>query len=313
MRADSPEIIGQRDDQLVSYTFAGLEPGPHVLILGAVHGNEKCGSDAILNRVLPRLQSKEMDIIRGRVTFVPICNPRAYAADKRYIEANLNRHMGPKVHPQHYEDHLMNALVPYLQNCDVLVDIHSYTAGGAPFALRGMNFHRDQEEALVAAMGIQDVLYGFADAYKNCGLKYDPRAATGTMDYARERGAYGVTIECGQHKDPVAVDVAEAAIYGALTHLGLIEVRTIPESCAVVRQPLPLDQLRHIHLDRVMYKDRDGQMIGDLQHMAPVRAGDVIARYDDGEDVVATQGGVMIMPCPHTPVGTEWWYIGVDE
>lgn len=313
MRADGPKSIGQRDDKLVSYSFAGINPGPHLLILGAIHGNEKCGSEAILNRVLPRFKTKDLAIGAGRVTFVPICNPRGYAADVRYIEANLNRYMGPKPQPQHYEDHLMNELVPYLQTCDVLLDIHSYTAGGQPFALRGMSFHRDEEEALAAAMGVSNVLYGFADAYKNSGLKYDPRAATGTMDYARERGAYGVTVECGQHKDPKAVDIAEAAIYGALRHLGLIGITDIPKSCGHVRQPLPLERMRHVHLNQVIYKQRAGQMIGNWQHMAAMRAGDLIARYDDGEEVLAATDGIMVMPHATTPVGTEWWYVGVEE
>lgn len=301
------------DETIYPHSFYGPAAGPHLLILGAIHGNEKCGSIAMNDRVLPRLRRGEFNIRKGKVTFIPICNPRAYVEDKRFIDANLNRYMGPKHEIVHYEDRLMNQLCPHLKSCDVLVDIHSYTAGGPPFALRGMNFHRGEEEALACSLGMKNLLYGFGDAYRSCNRKYDPKAATGTMEYARLTGAYGVTIECGQHKDPNAIDVAERAIYGAMLHVGAITALDIPDHCATSRTPLPFTDLYHVHLQQVVYKDRDGEMVGNWLHLSKVPKGSVIARYNDGEEVIADRDGVMVMPHPTTPVGTEWWYIGVEE
>ncbi|MFO0387775.1 MAG: succinylglutamate desuccinylase/aspartoacylase family protein, partial [bacterium] len=56
----------------------GLAPGPRVLILGAVHGNEICGTRAI-ERVLREIDDGSLKIERGSVTFVPVTNPLAYA------------------------------------------------------------------------------------------------------------------------------------------------------------------------------------------------------------------------------------------
>src|ERR1700743_2723936 len=112
-----------------SVTFAGLEPGPKFLVLGAVHGNEKCGTVAI-RRVIEDIEAGRLPILKGQVTFVPIANPRAFDLDQRYAERNLNRYLVPMQNPDCYEAKLGNILCPMLAACDVLLDIHSYTVGG---------------------------------------------------------------------------------------------------------------------------------------------------------------------------------------
>ena len=56
---------------LTSHTFHGLEPGPRLIVLGAVHGNEIGGTRGI-ERVLDELARGDLVIVRGSVTFVPI-------------------------------------------------------------------------------------------------------------------------------------------------------------------------------------------------------------------------------------------------
>ena len=60
------------------HQFAGLEAGPRVLVLGAVHGNEVCGARAI-ERVVRELDEGRLSIARGTLTLVPVTNPRAAA------------------------------------------------------------------------------------------------------------------------------------------------------------------------------------------------------------------------------------------
>ena len=76
-------------------SYTGAADGPRVIFLGAVHGNEACGTTAI-RRAIATLQSGELTLLQGCVTFVPICNPRAYAENTRFIDRNLNRHFYPK-------------------------------------------------------------------------------------------------------------------------------------------------------------------------------------------------------------------------
>jgi uncharacterized protein len=62
---------------LRAHQFAGLDQsGPRLIVLGAVHGNETCGTRAI-ERVLGELERGELQITRGSLTLVPVANPLA--------------------------------------------------------------------------------------------------------------------------------------------------------------------------------------------------------------------------------------------
>ena len=67
----------RRPSQLRSVSYRGLAPGSRLLVLGAVHGNEVCGTQAI-RQILQEIDSGELALQRGSVTFVPVTNPLAY-------------------------------------------------------------------------------------------------------------------------------------------------------------------------------------------------------------------------------------------
>ena len=71
-------------------TFYALQPGIHLVVLGAVHGDEHCGPVAI-KRFIEALQLGEVELLEGAVSFVPVCNPKAYEQKRRFVERNLNR------------------------------------------------------------------------------------------------------------------------------------------------------------------------------------------------------------------------------
>jgi hypothetical protein len=49
---------------LQSHGYRGLEPGPRLIVTGAVHGNETCGTRGI-ERVVAELARGEFEIVRG--------------------------------------------------------------------------------------------------------------------------------------------------------------------------------------------------------------------------------------------------------
>ena len=57
--------------------YAGERPGPRLIVLGAVHGNETCGARAI-ERVIAQLSAGRLAIVAGRLTLVPVANRKAY-------------------------------------------------------------------------------------------------------------------------------------------------------------------------------------------------------------------------------------------
>ena len=62
---------------------------PSSLVMGAIHGNEKCGTIAI-DRVMSEIDSGHLKIVKGQGDLpIPIANPKAYELDQRYFERNL--------------------------------------------------------------------------------------------------------------------------------------------------------------------------------------------------------------------------------
>ena len=285
-------------------TLAATTPCPRLLILGAVHGNEKCGTAAI-KRVLAEFESGALALEKGRVTFIPICNPRAYDADQRFIERNLNRYLVPMETPDCYEARLGNILCPHLASCDVLLDIHSYTVGGDPFILVGP--FKSEERSYAESLGIATTLTGWTDAYAATGRgpKGVPsEESTGTTESARRSGAVAVTIECGQHKDPKAPEVAYRAIHNVLRHFGFIKERRAVSRSA----PKRLITVVSVH-----YRDEGWNLPKDWKHLEVVTKGQAMALGPNGETLKAPDDGFIIMPKYAAVTGEEWFYFGVEK
>lgn len=284
------------------------EPGPSLLVLGAVHGNETCGATAIL-RFLREVEEGRHELQRGCATLVPVSNPRAYAEGRRFTERNLNRYLVPQAKPDCYEARLGNILCPLIERCDALLDLHSYPDGGPPFAMVGTP--NEAERAFAGSLGVATLLTGWEDAYRATGRAAneakDADESIGTEEYARRCGKISTTLECGDHTDPEAPGVAYRAILGALAHLGMIAAppTDAPEA------PPPARHL--VTMEQVFYRDGPGALTRAWRNLDPVRAGDLIARLDNGTELRAPKDGVLILPDRHAGDGQEWFYTGRSE
>ena len=212
-----------------SISYVSPQPGTRLVVLGAVHGDETCGTRAI-ERVVAELDAGTLTLVKGRVTFVPVTNPLAYAEKRRAGDRNLNRKLQPTTTPREYEDHVANWLCPLLAEHEVLLDLHSFRAPGVPFVFIGPRdnagplepFARAAcEEALALRLGVGRVVDGWlatyaagiarrrelAAAFPDAVLDLDPAYGIGTTEYMRSVGGAAVTLECGQHEDPRALDI----------------------------------------------------------------------------------------------------------
>jgi predicted deacylase len=287
---------------VVSYSFHAEQAGPRLLVTGAVHGNEICGARAIPDFVRD-FESGRRKLLRGSVTFIPVCNPGAHAADVRYLERNLNRFLVPQEKPDCYEARLGNILCSYLERCDYLLDLHSYTVGGAPFIYAGPP--DEVERAYARALGAEAMVFGWQSSYAASGVAQRPvsrEESTGTTEYSRRFGAKAVTLECGGHREPHSVEVARRAIGLALNYL---EVAEHDPAFVAPRGDLPL-----IEAKRVFFRKGGGAFTKAWKNFEAVRAGEVIARDGDGTELAAPGDGVLILPHADTADGTEWFYWG---
>lgn len=288
-----------------SVTFTAPEAGPRFLVLGAIHGTEMCGPHAI-RRVIDDIHAGRLTIVRGRVTFVPVANARAFAEGKRFIDRNLNRFLVPVEQPQLHEEKLGNILCPMLADCDYLLDIHSYTVGGPAFAIAGSD--DAVELGLAASLGADATLIDMADAYERSeklGVTPHPDEAVGTTLYARRSGAGAVLMECGKNGDPATIDVAYRAIVGALGYLKMIDEGETSETTT--------HRQRLIRTHKVYFRTDDGAYAQDWKNLSPITKGQHLATRASGEKLYADIDGVMIMPNVNVALGGEWFYTGVDE
>ena len=302
-----------------SITYCSLRPGPKLIVLGAVHGNERCGTHAIED-IMQAIDGQELTIARGQVTFVPITNPLAYRNNTRNGERNLNRHFAATDNPQAFEDHVIGWLGPLLLDHDVLLDLHSFAAEGEPFALIGPDNNQGplepfafarQEEALVRAIGVSQVLHGWLPTFAQGvlqrmrrmpepGKAASPYYGFGTTEFMRQHGGYAVTVECGQHLDPNAVHYARAAIVNTLSHLQML------------LQPvdLPRQEVASMVLYEVIDKIDDGDEFSrPWCNFDAVRAGEQIGLRASGTAVIAENDAVIMFPNPQARAGSEWFYL----
>jgi uncharacterized protein len=307
-----------------SHHFYGLRAGPRLIVTGAVHGNEVCGTRAI-TRIIDEIEQSQLHVVAGAVTFVPITNPLAYARGERSGDRNLNRNLYPTDHPADFEDHIANWLCPLLAQHDALLDLHSTRAKNGAFAMLGplnndgvvQPFKRaEQERALARHLGVQRFVDGWLGTYaigverrlaeaKQGGralnpLNTDARYGVGTTEYMRSVGGYAITLECGQHEDTLAPEVGYHAIRNTLAYLGISDEAP----------PSPVTEHEALSMYAVFDRNHaDDQFARPWASFDEVRKGDVIGTRHTGEVLKADEDGCILFPDQKAEPGNEWFYL----
>ena len=313
-----------------THSFFGFKPGPNVLVLGRVHGNEYCGTLAI-NNVINLIQNQLVNITSGKVTFVPITNPLAAIKGTRNGDRNLNRAFYPKGSSKNnFEDELNCILCPILEECDVLLDLHSFLNGVKPFALIGNSagdknaFVVNQEKIytseshLVSALEVDTVIANWSETYargvKNrrkrdgilsppFSLNYDEKYGDGTTEYARSKGALAITLECGQHEDVFAPRVGVNAILNILGCLRMIEERYNP---VADNRKISCISLFDV-IDKISHGDK---FTKNWKTFMKIEKNEIIGISEQGKEVIAPKDCFIVFPNQNAEPGQEWFYLG---
>jgi len=209
------------------------KPGPHVVLLSLIHGNELAGAIA-----LTRLLEGGLMPLTGRLTF-GFANLAAFvrfdAADpiaSRYVEEDLNRVWDPQTLSgtrRSVELDRAREMWPLLKTADVLFDLHSMLWPSDPLILCG-----PAERGRAMALGIGTPGLVIADAGHGNGRRL--------IDHPifTEAGGTPVAtlVEAGQHWQPETVRMTLAAIGGLLRPLGVV-ARDEPLLPPLPRGPRP--------------------------------------------------------------------------
>jgi predicted deacylase len=302
-----------------SVNYTGQGKGPRLIVTGAVHGNETSGTKGIL-RVMQEIDSGALRILNGSVTFVPVTNPLAYAKGERSGERNLNRNLFPNENPQDFEDRIANWLCPLLGQHDVLLDLHSFNAQSQPFVMVGPRNndgtlqpfqHEEQERAMARILGVRRFVDGWLATYgagvqrrlrDDSQLETVLRYGVGTTEYMRSTGGYALTLECGQHADPQAPEVAYRAIMNTLAFLGLID--------APAPQPMAPEQTEYLSMVEVHDKQHNDDRFSRVwSSFDRVAKGEEIGRRADGTPVLAEFDSIILFPDTNARANSEWYYL----
>jgi predicted deacylase len=289
-------------------TYHALQPGKTLAVLGAVHGNERCGAAAVA-RLTADLDSGAVVLKQGTLALIPVTNPKAYEQGVRFVERNLNRYLYPKESKQHYEDHLDPIVCAFLDRADVLLDLHSYTSQGGPFVFLGGS--EPEEIRFARALGVRDFVYGWAEAYGGGGKGGD-RESQGTTEYARLTGTVAATLECGQHLNPDGADVGYRAILRSLLHYDMLDP-ACPAALALKSEPgTPPEEQRCVKMKSVFYSEQGAVLAKPWRHFDFVAKGEPMALLSGGRVLAAPEDGYIILPKQNAGDGDEWFYFGVQ-
>lgn len=198
------------------WRFAADAPGPHVVVQALTHGNEVCGAIA-----LDAILASGYRPARGTFTAV-FANVEAYrsfdATDpyaSRCVDEDFNRLWSPQVlGGTRVSAELSRARVlrPVIDRAEYLLDLHSMTDACPPLALAGT---RAKGLALARAVGLPRHI--ILDAGHAAGRRL--RDYTFFDDPGDPRAA--LLVECGQHWEAAAPDVALQATLRFLRHFGM--------------------------------------------------------------------------------------------
>ena len=272
-----------------AWTFAGRGPGPHVLLQALTHGNEVCGAIA-----LDWLLRETVRPIHGTLSMV-FANIAAYLRfdpanpfASRCVDEDFNRLWSADTLDGTRESRELRRareLRPLYDSVDFLLDLHSMSDPCPPLAMAGR-----QRKGLALAQALAFPRHVVIDGGHSAGRRLrdyaffddpgDPRAA--------------LLIECGQHWEKSAPEVAKQSVLRWLAHFGMVDT----EFVAAHLTPLPDGAQRLIEVTTTVTIASD-----EFAFVQPVRALETIPRagtlyaVDGGREIRTPHDDcVIIMP-----------------
>lgn len=290
----------------------GQLPGPTMIVVGGIHGNEPSGVIAV-EQVLQEL-ARRKPAMRGRLLGLT-GNIRALARNVRYLDRDLNRRWFPdhlaRLRDQPYEqdspeDTEQRELLSIFDRLDevfdhplVVVDLHSFSAEGPPFSV-------------------------VADTLRNRPIAYELRvpiifgleeAVEGTLlGYMADLGHIAIGFEAGQHEDPRTVDIHVAAIWIALVAAGLLARDDVPE-LEVFEQRLEQAAVGLPRAVEIVYRhgirpEHEFAMDPGYVNFQPIRRGQRLGVDREGVIGAPTDGRIL-MPL-YQGLGEDGFFIARD-
>jgi predicted deacylase len=297
--------LASRPSRLIAH-LRGTRPGPTLILVGGVHGNEPAGIIAARS-VLGDLT---VDQVAGEVIAL-VGNARAVGAAKRFIDRDLNRMWTPErvatARARHAEpdvsEHIelaeladaIDRIIERAAGPVHVVDLHTTSADGVPFVV----------------VGASDAHRTFASHFPLPGIAGLEEALEGVLTrYLGGRGCITLAVEGGQSATTQAAANLEATVTLALEASGVVEAMpgaaAAREHLARVRGDLPaaIEVVSRHHVD----PDSGFVMEPGFANIQRVTGGTLLARERDRE-IRAPFDGVVLLPL-YQPQGEDGFFFG---
>jgi len=265
-----------------------------MIVMTGMHGNEPAGPRAA-QRVLDRFERKNI-AIRGR--FVAFAgNLKALAEKTRFLDSDLNRQWTPEKlaelekqtvdHAEAEEQRELLAAIraPLNESSGPVyfLDLHTTSAASPPFVtvgdtLRNRKFARSFPLPLI--LGLEEQVDG------------------ALLEYLNNFGLITMGSETGQHGCDGSVDRAEALLWCALRHAGMLppDAADVSVYANLLREQSrgvpPVIEVRYRHA----ISERDEfEMLPGFDNFTRVEEGQVVARDRNGL-IRSRESGLMLLP-----------------
>lgn len=293
----------------------GSRPGPTLIVVGGLHGNEPAGVVA-LQRVLAALWSREAHLAGDLVALRG--NRRALAQGRRFVHRDLNRlwtregvdgrrnagarrrgEGGGRGGEEEEQAELLQILEESIANARgevFFLDLHTTSGPGAPFttvadAPRSNAFASSIPAPLV--LGLGEVLTGTLDAYVS------------SLDVP------SVVFEGGRHGSPGSIASSEAAVWLGLAGAGIVREGAFPEVGAartlLRRRTLGLPPVLEMRYRHPVEPEDGFEMLPGFRSFQRVSEGEVLARDRRGP-VLSPSSGRLLLPL-YQPQGEDGFFL----
>ena len=301
-RAASSSRLRDEPREHVIGRYVGSEPGPLVLCVGGLHGNEPSGVDA-LGRVFGEL-SEARTPFRGEAVGLA-GNLPALADGRRFVDEDLNRiwtldriaalrrlsengGAPPDAVEAREQRHLLALLESELRGSEdrevYLLDLHTTSSDSVPFltfsdSLRNRSFAGSFPLPLV--LGVEEEVEGTL------------------LDFVDHMGHVAVCAEGGSHMDPASVDHLEAVVWLTLVSTGCVRLTDVPEADGL-RERLSraaggVPQVFEVRYRHGLRPGDDFRMKPGFRNFQEVDEGEILARDHRGA-IGAPMAGRLFLP-----------------
>ncbi len=272
--------------------YEGEHRGPLIICIGAMHGNEPAGVQAI-DTVIKMLEVEPIRnpdfCYRGRLLGL-VGNLQAYSQGKRYIDRDLNRSFDAGYLAQLLDqspsslsgedrelvelDTLIRAeIADYKPEKVILLDLHTTSSKGGVFTIC-----RDRQQDLEIGAALHaPIVLGMLKGLKGTTLHY-------FVPEVLDIDIIPITFESGQHQEKMAVNRAVAGIISCMKAIDAIDADVVENhhEQLLVNYCAPLPKVTELEKVHAIEPEDGFEMRKGYENFQEVTAGEVIAQDKDG-------------------------------